>query len=136
MLSLAILVLLILFAQHLVESFRWQKTSQRVGKLLALNQGVAAKIEELRLEYRQLEQLPLESDEIKSRKRELKVIVECAAALQEIDNDLAIFKDHLLGDDEKLRQTAEVFSREFKDCKKEIESNLNKIVAQEQQRSS
>jgi len=136
MLSLAILVLLILFAQHLVESFRWQKTSQRVGKLLALNQGVAAKIEELRLEYRQLEQLPLESDEIKSRKRELKVIVECAAALQEIDNDLAIFKDHLLGDDEKLRQTAETFSREFKDCKREIESNLNKIVAQEQQRSS
>lgn len=62
------------------------------------------------------------------RLKEIKVILDCARALEEIDRDIELFDQHLSGDDDKLKQTASVFKKEFIDCKEQIETQLNKLL--------
>ena len=62
------------------------------------------------------------------RLKEIKVILDCVRALEEIDRDIELFDQHLSGDDDKLKQTASVFKKEFIDCREQIEIQLNKLL--------
>jgi len=62
------------------------------------------------------------------RLKEIKVILDCVRALEEIDRDIELFDQHLNGDDDKLKQTASVFKKEFIDCREQIEIQLNKLL--------
>ena len=62
-------------------------------------------------------------------------VFDCVSALKSIDADLELCKEHLEGDDEKLKATAERFIGEFLDCKTQIESQLNKVLWKEESSS-
>ena len=62
------------------------------------------------------------------RLKELATVMRCVKALDEIHNDLALMQEHLERDDEKLKETAKVFTVEFKQCQQEIESQLNILL--------
>ena len=62
------------------------------------------------------------------RLKEIKVILDCVRALEEIDRDMELFDQHLSGDDDKMKQTAGVFKKEFMDCREQIEIQLNKLL--------
>ena len=44
------------------------------------------------------------------------------------EKDLSLFEDHLNGDDESLKKTAKIFSKEFIQCRKDIEDQLNQLL--------
>lgn len=59
---------------------------------------------------------------------------ECAQALDDIERDLkdfAVIESEPNDSDpqqESLRETASIFSREFEECKSQIEEQLNKLL--------
>ena len=69
------------------------------------------------------------------RWKELSTVSRCVAALQELELDLAMLREHLEGTDEKLKETALYFSKEFEQCQLEIEGQLNSILEEESRRS-
>ena len=95
----------------------------KTSSLYALKDGAIDEINRLKNEY-STNTNGADADRLK----EIKVILECARALEEIDRDIELFEQHLNGDDEKLKQTAMVFKKEFLDCKEQIEAQLNKLL--------
>ena len=69
--------------------------------------------------------------EIETQLKFCETVFNCVSALKSIDADLELFKEHLEGSDDKLKDTAEVFTGEFLDCKAQIESQLNRILWEE-----
>jgi hypothetical protein len=104
-------------------SSRDKASRQPWSTLHGLKEGAAEEITRLKNEYNG-NAGNLDADRLK----EIKVILECARALEEIDRDIELFEQHLNGDDEKLKQTATVFKKEFLDCKEQIEAQLNKLL--------
>lgn len=99
---------------------------------MALCVDASTKIDQIRLQYKELKDNKRDNDKTYADKlKEMKIIVDCADALISIDNDLAMFNEHLNGNDEKLKQTAEIFSKEFIECKEQIELQLNKLLMKE-----
>jgi hypothetical protein len=99
-----------------------------------LKEGAWEKIEQLKLEYSTIDdELKYVTDSgaraaLEERKRKLKTICESAKALEEIDRDLITFSGHLEGDDDRLKELAESFSKEFLQCKSDMEDQLNKML--------
>ena len=99
----------------------------------ALKEGVNEKIREINDEKRKLE-LSLGSDglvsreEVESRLKECRVILESFAALETIEKDLQLFAEQLNSTDDSVKQTAQTFSGEFTKCKIDIENQLNSIL--------
>lgn len=98
--------------------------SQRKRALMLLSEDSYDKIESVRTKYKSLSSKNDDSYNIK----ELKVIIDSADALISIEKDLLMFQEHLNGDDDKLKETAEIFTREFQDCKKNIEEQLSVLL--------
>lgn len=98
--------------------------SQRKGALMLLSEDSYDKIESVRTKYKSLSSQNDDSNNIK----ELKVIIDSADALISIEKDLLMFQEHLNGDDDKLKETAEIFTKEFQDCKKNIEEQLSVLL--------
>ena len=72
------------------------------------------------------------ADEIKEMNEELnrsKTIMSSVKALEDIDRDIEIFNDSLNGSDEKIKETAQIFIKEFTECKFSIEEQLNKMFS-------
>jgi hypothetical protein len=105
-------------------------------KLFALKEGSTEKLLNLRSEYDNLlsETINEKSingltlDEKNERIKALKVIFDCVNALKDIDRDLTLFEEHRGGSDETLKETANLFTKEFTECKEEIESRLNSLL--------
>jgi molecular chaperone GrpE (heat shock protein) len=91
-----------------------------IRKLNSLKPGFEQRIEQVK------ERAEKQQDE--ESIQQLKTILDCLDALKQIDADLELFQDHLQGNDEKLKKTAQTFSTEFLVCKEEIEEQLNKIL--------
>ena len=100
-----------------------KKISFSSSSLYALKDGAMDEINRLKVLYNNNDK-----DLDKGRLKDIKVILECVSALEEIDKDLELFEQHLNGDDEKLKETASVFKKEFLTCKNEIETQLNKLL--------
>ena len=98
--------------------------STRKGALMLLSEDSYDKIESVRTKYKNLSSQNNDSNNIK----ELKVIIDSADALISIEKDLLMFQEHLNGDDDKLKETAEIFTKEFQDCKKNIEEQLSILL--------
>jgi hypothetical protein len=98
--------------------------STRKGALMLLSEDSYDKIESVRTKYKNLSSQNNDSNDIK----ELKVIIDSADALISIEKDLLMFQEHLNGDDDKLKETAEIFTKEFQDCKKNIEEQLSVLL--------
>jgi len=98
--------------------------STRKGALMLLSEDSYDKIESVRTKYKNLSSQNNDSNNIK----ELKVIIDSADALISIEKDLLMFQEHLNGDDDKLKETAEIFTKEFQDCKKNIEEQLSVLL--------
>jgi hypothetical protein len=88
----------------------------------------------LQRELASLEAVVVES-ESSLRWKELSTVSRCVAALQELELDLAMLQEHFEGTDEKLKETALYFSKEFEQCQLEIEGQLNSILEEESRRS-
>jgi len=125
-LSLSLLILLLMLLSSSL-SFRLIKKSNHHHhpslSLHALKDGAMNEINRLKVEYNNNS-----NNYDSNRLKEMKVILECVKALEEIDRDLELFEQHLNGDDDKLKETASVFKKEFEICKNEIESQLNKLL--------
>jgi protein subunit release factor A len=98
-----------------------------------LKEGAYERIEQLKIEYNNIdEELRYLTGDAKkaleTRKRNLKTICDCAKALEDIDRDLETFCGHLQGEDAKLKEIAEGFTKEFLLCKEQLESQLNKLL--------
>jgi hypothetical protein len=55
-------------------------------------------------------------------------ILDCFQALDDIDRDILHFSEHQKGSDESLKETANLFLKEFLECREQIETHLNKIL--------
>lgn len=85
-------------------------------------------IDEFARVERELE-LMKDVDEDDEAKKELLVILKCRDAINQIDQDLELFSEHINGNDEKLKETSLVFQREFSECRVQLISQLEKIFA-------
>jgi len=104
--------------------------------LQALPVELLGKIEEVRAEHGS-KALQLENTQggeareaLEEEIKALNVVLECDKALVQIEEDLAMFEGHLAGDDDKLKETAEVFSKEFTVCHAQIEGQLIALLQQ------
>ena len=112
--------------------------SRNTLRLQQLRPGTQEKLEALNEEYQKL-QLEIQTPmldaklkaEIETQLKFCETVFNCVSALKSIDADLELFKEHLEGSDDKLKDTAEVFTGEFLDCKAQIESQLNRILWEE-----
>eukprot|EP00600_Ochromonadales_sp_CCMP1393_P003747 CAMPEP_0174993660 /NCGR_PEP_ID=MMETSP0004_2-20121128/23199_1 /TAXON_ID=420556 /ORGANISM="Ochromonas sp., Strain CCMP1393" /LENGTH=136 /DNA_ID=CAMNT_0016247801 /DNA_START=110 /DNA_END=520 /DNA_ORIENTATION=+ len=113
-----------------------------VSARFALKDGAVEQIDELRAEYKLLErQYEAEQnskngddnkmdegdeaeDSLSSRMRAVKVILDCAKALEDIETDLELFEEQMSSDDETVKATATTFMKEFLSCKEDIETQL------------
>ena len=111
------------------------KVGLRYGSSLkmALKEGVREKILSLTADYESLT-ASIESErnlekkaELFEKRRPIKAVIDSMTALTTIEKDLLTFEDHLAGDDMKLKETAEVYIKEFTQCQVEIETQLNKL---------
>lgn len=134
MLESVLLVCLLLWMSP-ADGFRILRTYRNIPRLGQLRPGTEEKIEALKEEYQRLQlesQTPMLDSEIRSeldtQLRFCETVFNCVSALQSIDADLELFQEHLQGDNDKLKDTAEVFTGEFLQCKTQIESQLNKIL--------
>ena len=109
----------------------------RRHRLWALTPTMMDKIAEIKTKYETKEAAleTIREDEeraaMEEDMRDLKVVVECDKALRQIEKDLAMFDDHLSGDDDKLKETAEVFKKEFTTCRQQLEEQLEKLLSEE-----
>lgn len=100
-----------------------------IGPLRALREDAFIRLKEIKIEYEALIQDKDETiTDIEEKISSLKTIIDCFKALDEIDKDLALFAEHLQGNDEKLKETAMTFTREFTECKEDIEEQLNSLL--------
>lgn len=100
----------------------------------ALREGSAERIEALRFDLAEIE-AALESDldedvrqQFADRLAALNTVFSCVDALRSIETDLSLFDEHIQGDNERLITSALVFKEEFTQCKRDIESQLEKIL--------
>jgi len=70
----------------------------------------------------------LGTDTESARHKELSTVMRCVDALRQLEADLAMMEEHLAGNDDSLKETARFFSKEFEQCKAEIEGQLNSIL--------
>ena len=70
----------------------------------------------------------LNSNTNSDREDELRLIFDCVDAIRDIDRDVSLFEEHINGDDESLKSTAITFTKEFLQCKEELENQLNKLL--------
>lgn len=123
----------------MASSFLHGMTIHRLSmKRMVLKEGVVEKVNELREIYnylldshdindikdKELDQLSEEEQHF----REIHSILECMTALQQIEQDLALFEHERQSEDPRRREKAEIFTREFLQCRSEIEGELNKLV--------
>ena len=88
------------------------------------------KIEEYRKQLEAHESSPatVRSEAEEEEIRNIRTICDCAKALTEIDRDIVTFQDHLEGDDDRLKDIARSFRKEFLQCKEQIETQLNSLL--------
>ena len=91
---------------------------------MLLSEDSYSTIESIRAEYKNLSGQNDDANNIK----ELKVIIDSADALISIEKDLLMFQEHLNGDDDKLKELAKIYTKEFQDCKKNIEEQLSVLL--------
>ena len=101
--------------------------------LAALKPGVVEMLAGMRDELAAMEAAPAPADGIVDPEREeklrtLRTVCQCAEALATIDRDLETFQEQLNGNDDKLKQIAESFQKEFLGCKEQIETQLNALL--------
>jgi len=101
--------------------------------LAALKPGVVEMLAGMRDELAAMEAAPVPADGIVDPEREeklrtLRTVCQCAEALATIDRDLDTFQEQLNSDDDKLKQIAESFQKEFLECKEQIETQLNALL--------
>ncbi len=65
---------------------------------------------------------------LKKREQDIKDILQCFKALKDIESDLFMLEEHLNGSDFHLKESAEVFHKEFSRCRNEIENELNALL--------
>lgn len=106
------------------KAFTWPLLKTQRLTLQLLSDDSHDKIESIRVKYNNLSKQNGDVNNIK----ELKVIIDSADALISIEKDLLMFQEHLNGDDDKLKETAAIFTREFQDCKKNIEEQLTVLL--------
>ena len=107
-----------------------------LSSLRALREGSDARVEMIKRECDEiqdrLEELSdadnEEKEALEEKLRSYKTVFDSVIALKTIEADLSLFETHLKGDDERLRSTAEVFQKEFLECREQIETQLNKIL--------
>ena len=123
MIALINALILLWFASY-GEAFTWPIRKTQRSTLKLLSDDSHNKIESIRIKYNNLSKQNDDANKLK----ELKVIIDSADALISIEKDLLMFQEHLNGDDEKLKGTAEIFTKEFEDCKKNIEEQLSVLL--------
>eukprot|EP01041_Mallomonas_annulata_P007706 gene7706-15773_t len=102
---------------------------------MALNNGVKDKLLKIREKYDNLSsKIAIETDvkqieSFQSQRTVLKTYVDCLTALETIEKDLEMFSEHLTGTDAKLKKVAEIYTTEFTTCQSQIETQLNKLMA-------
>lgn len=113
--------------QHLPHQFAIKRFTipKIMGPIMALSKDF---IDEFARVERELE-LMKDVDEDDEAKKELLVILKCRDAINQIDQDLELFSEHINGNDEKLKETSLVFQREFSECRVQLISQLEKIFA-------
>ena len=99
-----------------------------MSRKYALDPATQAKMDALLVRHNELSLKSSFSEEESAELEELKPINDVAKALLQIDTDLQMFKDHIEGDDEALKETALIFKKEFQQCKDDLESQLNKLL--------
>jgi predicted DNA-binding protein YlxM (UPF0122 family) len=129
---LAFLVVLVVLASG-YQHISFHRTS--FLRLLGLKSGTDERISYIRQEYERVVNdltIPFleiaHRTELEKQKKSYDVILNCIEALKTIESDLELFEEHLKGPDEKLKSTAETFSKEFIQCRTQIENQLNKIL--------
>jgi hypothetical protein len=106
--------------------------------LAALKPGVVEMLAGMRDELAAMEAAAMEAaptpaggivdPEREEKLRSLRTVCQCAEALATIDRDLETFQEQLNGNDDKLKQIAESFQKEFLECKEQIETQLNALL--------
>lgn len=70
-----------------------------------------------------------EVDILWDKREKLGIILQCDKALKDIEKDLALFDEHLKGENESLKDSARRFMVEFSSCKDQIEKQLNELLS-------
>lgn len=105
----------------------------------ALKPGVMEKLEELKTDYNDLlnkydlrEVKGVNDALLNPEQQKLKNIrscLDCVEALRSIEDDLTELSEQMKDNDEKVRERAGIYFREFTQCRDEIEEELNQLFA-------
>lgn len=118
---------------YLVRGARAQAKWSQLG---VLPDHLLAKIEVVREDHNRKKEIlekglcltDEEQENLEGEIRELGVVIECDKALKQIETDLSMFETHLDGDDDKLKETATVFKKEFTVIRTQLEAELTKAL--------
>jgi hypothetical protein len=119
-------------SSHKIRAFSkksYLQQQRQTTRQWALKDGAQAQIDEYRKQLTVYDSSPAEENsESEEEIKNIRTIISCANALVDIDRDILTFQEHLEGDDDRLKDIARSFWKEFLECKEQIETQLNSLL--------